>query len=719
MTLLSTSREPLDVPGETVWRVPTLAGEQALALFVERAAQVRPFFTLDPSNEAAVRTMCVRLDGIPLALELAAAWLRTLTPQQIEAGLDDRFALLVRGPRGAPPRQQTLAASIAWSHDLLAEADRALLLALAVFAGGFDLAAARAVWAGDDALGGLARLVDKSLVVAEEGGGGQARYRLLETIREYAAERLGQAGETGAARDRHLDHYLALVESIEPLLDEDKDAWRERLAAEHENLRAALDWGLSAADAQRGRRLAAGLPWLWHLTGHGKVGIELLQRAIARAPGERSLLQARLLTGIALVADTAGPLDIEYDAAQIALELATELGDERLRCLCLALSAVGQFFTDFDAAWEISVGAEREARTAGDGFVVDASAALQGIILHLRDRHDEAQPLLAQAVERLLARGDRGVAASTVVFHALSALYTGDLARARELAERSLAIAEPLADHLRVGMARSALALVHGAEGDPDAGLRVLAPLLALVESRGGEVFVSGMGRVLGLLHLARGDALAAVRWLEPESRSSDRGAPTYLAAQALPPLAAALRELGRTDEANAAAERAIAVARELGMPRALADGLEQRGWLTGEQVLHHEALELRVEHGLRASYRDSLDALIATAATRGEDTERLREALAGDLDAAVALARRGRGTRERPLGGWASLTPTELEVVRLAAEGHSNPEIGARLYMSRSTVKTHLSHVYGKLGIANRTELAALASAHLGTFRR
>ena len=173
VAILTTSREPLGVPGEAVWRVPPLASDDALALFVERAGVVRPWFTLDASSEAAVRTMCARLDGVPLALELAAAWLRTLTPRQIEAGLDDRFALLVRGPRGAVQRQQTLAASIDWSHALLDESDRIVLRRLAVLAGGFGLDAARAVCGAapisrDDVLEALGRLVDKSLVVAEE-----------------------------------------------------------------------------------------------------------------------------------------------------------------------------------------------------------------------------------------------------------------------------------------------------------------------------------------------------------------------------------------------------------------------------------------------------------------------------------------------------------------------------------------------------------------------
>jgi predicted ATPase/DNA-binding CsgD family transcriptional regulator len=767
VTVLATSREPLGVPGEAVWQVPPLTDDDALALFVERAGAVRPGFTLDTSSEVAVRALCARLDGIPLALELAAAWLRTLTPQQIEAELDDRFALLVRGPRGAVPRQQTLAASIQWSHALLEEPDRIVLRRLAVFPGGFGLEGARSVAAAgtvgrDEVLDAVGRLVDKSLVIAEERGQ-EARYRLLETIRQFAADRLEEAGETAATRHRHLAHVLAFAEGLEPELQRDMDAWRTRLELEHANLRAALDWGLAAPDPEPGRRLAAALPWLWHLHGHGPEGIDFLRRAIRRAPEDRSRLQARLLAGIALVADTASPFGLEFDAAQRALEMATEQGDEPLRALCLTLSGVGQFFTDFDAAWALSVEALEVAEAAGDAFVLDAARALQGIILHLRDRHDAAEPLLRSAVEGLLRR-HRGIAATILGFQASGAMSTGRLDLARRLGERAVRVAEPLGDYHRVGSSRSVLALVHGLAGHVEAGLELMQPVLRLVEGAENDVFVPGMARTMGALELWRGDPEAAVRWFEREARSTDRGAETWIAAQAMPGLGAALRSTGHLDQARGVLERAVGVARRLGMPRVVAEALEQQAHLAADDPdhavdLHHEALAERVAHGLRTFYVDSLDAL-ATLGARTQPTseavralaasDRARDALAyprdpagrlahdatvkglrtalGDraftgawaegarltLEEAVAYVRRARGSRRRPSTGWDSLTPTELEVVRLVVDGLSNPEIGRRLFMSRGTVKAHLSHVYAKLGVANRTELATLATARV-----
>ncbi|HKA98789.1 MAG TPA: LuxR C-terminal-related transcriptional regulator [Streptosporangiaceae bacterium] len=774
VAVLATSREPLGLAAEVVWSAPALGEEEALSLFVERGSRVRPWFTLDARSEAAVRSMCTRLDGMPLAIELAAAWLRTLTPQQIDAGLDDRFTLLVGGPRGAAARQQTLTASIQWSHDLLDEPDKVVFRRLAVFAGGFTLEAAQAVCAdGAAARGGLRgamrRLIDKSLVLAENGGG-EGRYRMLETIRQYAADRLRQAGEAATVCDRHLGYYIAAVEAAVPLLERDKDSWRTRWETEHENLRAALNWGLASDDPGHGRRLAAALPWLWHLHGHGPEGIETLQRAIGREPEDRSALQARLLVGVALVADTSSPLGLEYYAAQRGLAIATERGDERARGLCLLLSAVGRFYIDFDAAWTLSLQAQQSAVVSGDGFVEDGARALQGIILHCRDRHGGAQHLLQAATVGLIRRGDRGVAATAMGFQAVGALCTGDLELARSLAQEAVELAEPLGDYHRVGTSRSVLAMVLGATGEIDAALRLMAPVLQLVDEAGTEVFVPGMARVLGTLHLWRGDPGIAVQWLRHEAQSNERGAGTHLAAQSLPPLGAALRYLGQRNEASGVLDRAVTLARTLDMPRVLADALDQQGHLAASADphqaldLHHHALAIRAGHGLRTFFADSLEALAALDAVmaRGQDAVRmlaasdrarramgcprhpidhpahlaaiaaLRARLGDDhfekawtagaglsLDDAVSYIRRTRGSRGRPPTGWASLTPAELQVVHLAAEGLTNPQIGARCFMSRGTVKTHLAHVYAKLGVANRTELATLAAERAPTAAR
>jgi predicted ATPase/DNA-binding NarL/FixJ family response regulator len=764
VTVLATSREPLGVAGEVVWRVPPLSGDDAVALFEERSG--RPARADDA--RCAVRTACIRLDGIPLAIELAAAWSGTLSAQEILRGLDDRFALLVRGPRGVAARHQTLAASMAWSHDLLNEADRILFRRLGVFRGGFTLETARGVCAFDGldrmgVLAGLRRLVDKSLVVADTRGAA-ARYRMLETVRQYAAAQLEASAETDIVRDRHLAGFLVLTEDAAPLLDQDKDAWRTTVGAEQENLRAALDWGLSLDDPRRGRRLAAGLPWLWHLNGHGHEGLALLRRAIDTGSTERSELQARLLTGLALVADTTRPVGLEYDAAQAALEIAIEVGDRTSACLARLLCAVGLFYQDFDTAWSLAEAAREQARGAGDGFVIDGATALMGIIRHLRDEHEEAVALLRAAVDGLTRRGDRGVASTALGFMACSALYAGELGRARGLAVEGVRTARPLADYHRVGSASGVLATVEVTAGRLDEASAALEPMIRLVEGADPPPFVPGLARAMGHLHLRAGRPDLAASWFARETNGLDDDGESYLAPPTLTGLAAALHADGAGQAAAEACERALAAARQIGMPRVVADALEQSAFLiapTGldrAEDLHHEALAIRADHGLWLFCVDSLEALAAISAWSESHTEavrllaacdrartdmgyprpatappadpdlhaRLRTALGNeaydtartegralDLRDAADYARRARGRRGRPSNGWASLTPTEQSVVRLAADGLSNPDIGSRLFMSRSTVKTHLSHVYAKLGVTNRTELASLAGHH------
>jgi predicted ATPase/DNA-binding CsgD family transcriptional regulator len=775
VSVLATSREPLGVAGETVWRVPSLQEEEAVALFVDRASRVRPWFTLDATNEAAVRTLCRRLDGIPLAVELAAAWLRTLTPAQIAAGLDDRFALLVRGPRSAARRQQTLAASMDWSHDLLDECDRVVFRRLGAFKGGFTLDAARAVCADgqgaavaeSDVLTALGRLVDKSLVVVDERAG-EARYRLLETIRQYAVDKLVAAGERDAASERHLDHFLALAEATQPELEgPDQDASLDRLETEHDNLRAALDWGLVLADPDRGRRMAGSLVWLWYKHGHGDEGLDFTQRAIDRAPDDRSTVQAQLLVSAAALAQVCGQFRLIVDYAQRGVEVATLNHDDRIRGRCLFLLAVVQFYLDLDAAWELCAQALACAAAAGDAFTADAALVVQGSIPSTRNRFDAALPLLQEGGERCLRRGDRTFAALALNYQDDIAASTGDVARAERLATRALEIARPLGDYYAVGLSTCHLAFVKGLAGDLDAALRVVEPVVRSVEGADHAVFIPRMGSVLGMLHLWSGDPEGAIGWFERDVRTADPVPPDNLiVARSLPGLVAALRHVGRRDEARTLVDRALALARKLDVPHLVADALEQSGLLTAAEDagaaenLHHEALALRMDHGLRTFVVDSVDALAGLACRAESPAEavrllaasdtaraamgyprpridrpghdatvaRLRSALGEEafsdawaeganlsLDDVVAYARRARGARTRPSTGWASLTPTELDVVRLVTEGLTNPEIGARLFISRATVKTHLSHVYAKLDVSNRTELAALAGLQSG----
>jgi predicted ATPase/DNA-binding SARP family transcriptional activator/DNA-binding CsgD family transcriptional regulator len=289
LRVLATSREALGVVGESVWPVPALSvpdsqrpptvaeleGYEAARLFAERASDRLPGFALGPANVGAVAEVCRGLDGVPLALELAAARVGTMSVEQISERLGDSLGLLTGGARTAATRQRTLRGALDWSHELLDEPERALFRRLSVFVGGWTLEAAEAVAPGEGVERGkvlelLSGLVDKSMVIAEAARDGRIRYRLLEPVRQYALEKLEESGEAEAVRHRHTEHFLALAEEAEPRFRRPEEArWLDRLEAEHDNLRAALSWALGDGDPGLGLRLAAALWKFWTTRGLG------------------------------------------------------------------------------------------------------------------------------------------------------------------------------------------------------------------------------------------------------------------------------------------------------------------------------------------------------------------------------------------------------------------------------------------------------------------
>jgi predicted ATPase len=344
--IMATSREPLRSTGETTWRVPSLSVPLANAataadletvlqfesvqLFIDRAQAALPDFELTSANAAALREICRRLDGIPLAIELAAARVRAFAVEQIAARLDDRFGLLTTGPRTAMPRQQTLRAAVDWSYALLSEPERALLRRLSVFAGGWKFEAAEAVAAGDGlqpyaVLDLLAQLVDKSLVLAEPQRGA-VRYRLLETIRQYARERLDEAGEAGCTCDRHLAYFLDLAEQAEPKLrGPEARTVMDRLEEEHDNLRLAIDWALQTG-GDAALRLSGALAWFWWGRDHHSEGCRWLARALTTTQ-VRSAARMKALNGAGWLAHHQRDLDKARMLLAESLAIARELDD--------------------------------------------------------------------------------------------------------------------------------------------------------------------------------------------------------------------------------------------------------------------------------------------------------------------------------------------------------------------------------------------------------
>ena len=292
LTLLATSREPIGVAGEATWRVPSLSlADEAVELFADRARRARPDFSVNNDNAAVVAEICQRLDGMPLAIELAAARVRALSLAEILESLHDRFRLLTGGARTAVRRQQTLRASVDWSYALLTEPERVLFRRLAAFMGGFDLDGAQSVCGGGEVeryqvLDQLTLLVDKSLVVAEDGAG-RTRYRLLETVRQYAQEKLGESGEADAVRTRHRDHYTALAALLDAPAGSDYEQRIEQADTEIDNLRAAFGWSLENSDVELALALASSLQPLWY-PRRIREGLTWFDTALADARREAS-----------------------------------------------------------------------------------------------------------------------------------------------------------------------------------------------------------------------------------------------------------------------------------------------------------------------------------------------------------------------------------------------------------------------------------------------
>lgn len=753
VAVLATSRASLGVAGERVWRVPPLDLADALELFLARAGSA--------TDPAGARRVCDRLDRLPLALELAAGWAGTLSPAQIADSLADPFALLDGGARTAAFRQQTLEASMQWSHSLLDDGERVLFRRLAAFEPGFAAdAVVTLAGEGPAVVKALRGLIDKSLVVADTTGP-VARYRTLGVVRDYARARLDEAGETVAVRDRHLALYLDLVDDLARRLETDRDAWRAAVGAEYPNLRAAAEWGLGRDDPTRGRRLAAGLAWLWHLEARGSDGLRLLRLAVERGAGERTPLQARVLTALALVSDTALPDGDGYRAAREALEILAGLdpadarpdGPDRPDGLddlaaterqARSLVAIGWIGSDLDRARADAVRARDDARAAGGGFVADASAAMIGLVHLLRDEHRAAVEHLEPAIDGLLSRGDRGTASSALCWLAVCTAQSGDLTRAADFAEQAVAVAEPLHDFHRVGIARATLADLRAQQGRTADAVAALAPIDEIAAAAEPPPFIPGWERIHAVVALHQNRPAEAVDWCRRETRWLPEPRVELLLPDTQLVLAAALRSSGDPAAAGDLLTGLAGSDAVKDRPRIRADLLEQQALLAGHTdaalTLHHEALRLRSDHDLVLGCILSLESLAELLAARGsaEAAGVLAGALARaraeagaaarvldlgaepdadavvrgkelDLPGAVAYAMRARGPRRRPDTGWASLTPTERSVVDLAVQGLSNPDIAERLFMSRGTVKTHLAHVYAKLQVANRTELAAL----------
>lgn len=711
LKVLVTSREPLHLRREHQFAVPPLrvpdlsraldpkvvASSPAVMLFVARAQAVDRTFALTPANARVVAEICVELDGLPLALELAAVQVKTLSPEVIRGRLDHRLTLLQRAARDLPARHRSLRAAVGWSYSRLETGHQALFRRLAVFAGGFPLEAAEAVCADlpVDVLDGVASLVDKSLLQREGRPDDVLRFRMLEALREFALEQLAASGELHRAWHAHAEFYCALVERAEPVLTGPEQArGLDELEREYPNIRIVLDRARAGqVDAAFLPRITAGLWRYWNVRGHWAEGRTWTAAALPLVQSEPAVLRLRVVHGSSVLAWRSRDHEAATALAEEAAELARRLKDR-----------------------------------------LAEAHALRTLALVARDRRElvRARELAAQSLALFEALQDRQGTATAARLLGLVTIEADDFASAREPFERSLTLARELGDDRGAAWSTYGLAAVALAEGD-----LVQAEALGQACLRAFEARAERDGIAQALVHLGR-VALARGRHEEAERLQGDA---LHLRRQLQEPvmIASSLRELAVITQEAGAGERAVGFYQQslegferAGDPLGVARCLEGLAVLAAEDGQAEQAARLL---GAAGALLDRIGVVqwpgwfpaevpperLARARAAAEEQLGLdavgRAAAAGaalPLSVVVAEAmgvRVRRGVVQAGPPRAEPLTPRELEVAGLVALGLSNREIARRLYISEHTAATHVQHILGKLDFSSRAQIATWAA--------
>jgi len=492
MKIIASSREALGIGGETVYRVPSLGlpnqaqasrealeGFESVQLFVERARAANPKFDLTEKNASSVAQICRRLDGIPLALELAAARVTVFPAEQIATRLDDRFKLLTGGSRTALPRQQTLRALIDWSYDILSQLERMLLRRLSVFASGWIFEAAESICSDMDVLELLPQLVNKSLVTMDEEGD-EPRYRLLETIRQYARDKLLESGEAAEMRNRHLDYHVQLTENAETQLYGERALhWVNRLEAEYDNLRAAIEWDMDN-NVMAVLRMAGALPIFWFRRGYESEGIKWIHEALERvkqlpevegeAERERLAIIAKSWQSVSFMAFSQGNMPMASAAAATCAGYARQLGDKRLLATVLSFEAASMMmsgrFQNVDAIMDEVLGIVNES---DDQYAIGMAYGMFGTRKMMAGKYDdESRAMVAKGLAALKNNQNRFGHTMVLFGMAMGARFNRRFDEARAQFAPLIPIFRDMGDHHRTNMIRSEMAHMERLEGHHD-----------------------------------------------------------------------------------------------------------------------------------------------------------------------------------------------------------------------------------------------------------
>ncbi len=739
LKLMVTSRAVLHVRGEQEFAVPPLSlpdpkhlpdlvvlpQYEAVALFIVRAQAVKPEFQVTNANAAAVAEICVRLDGLPLAIELAVARIKLLPPQALLARLSNRLAVLTSGARDVPARQQTLRDTIEWSYHLLDIQQQRLFRLLSVFVGGCTLQAIESVYAAlNDGAGqvleGVASLVDKSLLQQTEQETEEPRLLMLETIREYGLEALAANGEMEGGRRAHAAYYLALAEEAEPELEGPQQViWLERLEREYDNLRAAMQWLLEQERAGQRKemalRLGAALRQFWMVRGPYSEGRNVLERALATSEGVAAFARANALNAAGSLALAQADIDRAKVRCEESLVLFKELGDKR-----------GIAYSLYCLGW-----------VAGE----------QGNLSTARSLIEEALVLFREAGVR------ERVAWSLRTLGELDN-WKGEYTRACALCEESLALFRKLGNKLGMAASLFSLALIFFvSQGDPARARSLLEEVLTLSRELGDKETIASSLIFSGELALSEGDASVA-RSLAEEALALFRqlGIPWGLV-EALRLLARVEARQSNHAVARALYEECLVVARESNYKRQVTSSLEILVGLISPQVASSleglagliaaqgepawaarlwgaaESLREAIGMPLPPVYRADYERSVTSArAQLGEKAFVVAWEEGRTMTAEQALAAQGRTTAstatipptalsapssKSPTTYPAGLTAREVEVLRLVAQGLTDAQVAEELVISPRTVNTHLKSIYGMIQVTSRSAATRYAIEH------
>lgn len=533
LRMLASSREAFSIAGEQPYHVPSLpfpdpkklpameeiANCEAVQLFVERVKTYFPSFSVTDRNASSITQICCRLDGIPLALELAAARVKVMSVEQLASRLGDVFNLLTNGSRNALPRQQTLRALIEWSYDLLTESEKLLFRRLAVFSGGWSLEAAESICgmeATDYVLENLARLVDKSLVNKEELDG-EARFRMLETIRQYAEFKMFASEEVEEVRNRHRDWFMQLAETAEPKLRTGEQlVWLNRLETEHDNLRAAMQWSIEQKHVEQALRIPSALAYFWEIHGHAEEGRNWFHQAIRlEAPNPERNYQYAWATAVS------GLLSLSYflpDAknyksqAEEALDIFRERTDLfRAGRILHYLAVISSFAGDIETALSTLREELNYQQTAGNPWGVGECFHCMAHLIEEQGKIEESHTLYHKSVELIKQTGDRWSLYHPVGDIGRLAAYQGDMKTALAVFQENLYRFQELGSREGISSTYSELGKLYYSRGEYQQAVECFQEAIALDEKSGNLAMNSLWPRAhLAYTILQQGDILKA-----------------------------------------------------------------------------------------------------------------------------------------------------------------------------------------------------------------